>query len=74
MITTSNQEIQKSNQPRNPRPVFLLRWRDPAEIIALRYLSSEDIETGRSVSDFYSPERSRPGHESRNSVEKAIRY
>ena len=31
-MTTSNQEIQKSNQPRKPSPVFLLLCRDPAEI------------------------------------------
>ena len=32
VMTTSSQDIQKSNQPRNPRPVFLLLCRDPAEI------------------------------------------
>ena len=32
VMTTSNQDIQKSNQPRNPSPVFLLLCRDPAEI------------------------------------------
>ena len=32
VMTTNNQDIQKSNQPRNPSPVFLLLCREPAEI------------------------------------------
>ena len=39
VMTTSNQDIQKSNQPRNPSPVFLLLCREPAEMKLIIFAS-----------------------------------
>ena len=39
VMTTSSQDIQKSNQPRNPSPVFLLLCREPAEMKLIIFAS-----------------------------------
>ena len=51
VMTTNNQDIQKSNQPRNPSPVFLLLCREPAEIqliIIASKLSEGEVKTEKS--------------------------
>ena len=60
VMTTNNQDIQKSNQPRNPSPVFLLLWREPAETQLITITSASKLSEGEVKSPilrFYSQEK-----------------